>query len=266
MARQIEPGFHWMQECGSDLHLDVTFDGDPPTWYEPGAETHIGQSAYVLQGEQSLLFDTLSPASTDRIIDSLEGIVDGGLDYLVVSHPDVPHAGNTSQILAAYPDAELVAPRYGRDHDLYHLGDATKVGAGDSIDLGGFTVDFHDAPFPDAPIHLWMSERTTDTLFPVDWFGFPHNDTECSQFVDEFDRPLSVERLVEFHGRVLFWLQYVDVAKTNREIERLAETFDPAVLAPAHGCVVRENVAEHMRRATSAVEAINAEGRVGILG
>jgi flavorubredoxin len=266
MARDVAPGFHWIQECGSDLHIDPDVDDDPPDWYEPGSETHIGQSAYLLDGDRSLLFDTLSPAYTDRILGELADLLDDGLDYLVVSHPDVPHAGNARQILEAYPDATLVAPRYGEDHELYHLADATKVGEGDAIDLGGFTVDFHEATFLDAAMHVWMTERRTNTLFPVDWFGFPHNDTECYRFVDEFDRPLSVERLTQFHGRVLFWLQYVDVEKTNAEIDRLVETYDPDVVAPAHGCVVRERAAEHLRRVKRAVERIDADGRVGILG
>lgn len=265
MAREIAPGVHWIQECGSDLSAMVE-PANSPDWYEPGCDVHIGQSAYVLRGEESLLFDTLSPASTDQVLAELSEVLTDGLDYLVVSHPDVPHAGNAFPILEAYPQARLVAPAYGNDHELYHLDDATKVGAGDAIDLGGLTAEFHEATFPDAPMHVWMTERETNALFPVDWFGFPHNDTECYRIADEFDRPLSVDRFVEFHGRVLFWLQYVDVEKTNAEIERIAREFDPDLICPAHGCVVREDPAEHMRTVKRAVEAIDADGRVGILG
>jgi flavorubredoxin len=266
MAREIAPGLHWIQECGSDLHFELAFDGEPPDWFEPDTPTHIGQSAYLLEGEESLLFDTLSPASTERVLDEVDDVLEDGLDYLVVSHPDVPHAGNAHPILEAHPDADLVAPRYGDDHELYHLEDATKVGEGDAIDLGGLTVDFHAAPFPDAAMHVWMSERETETLFPVDFFGFPHNGTECGVCVEEFDRPLSVQRLVEFHGRVLFWLQYVDVPRTLAAIDEIIERHDPDIVAPAHGCVVRENAAELLGRTKGAVEQINAEGRVGILG
>jgi len=268
MAREIEPGFHWIQECGSDLNVDIDVGSTPPDWCEPGSETHIGQSAYLLSGEESLLFDTLSPASTERIVAELDALLDdgSGLDYLVVSHPDVPHAGNAPRIVEEHPEATLVAPRYGDDHELYHLEDARKVGEGDAIDLGGFEVAFHEATFPDAAMHVWMTERRTGTLFPVDWFGFPHNDTECERFVDEFERPLSVDRLVQFHGRVLFWLQYVDVARTNAEIDRVIERFAPDVLAPAHGCVVRERAEELMARTKRVVEHVSERGRVGILG
>jgi flavorubredoxin len=246
----------------------VATDGEPPAWSDPDEEVYIPQCAYLLCGDdETLLFDTLSPASTDHVLGELEALLDGDdLDYLVVSHPDVPHAGNALAILDAYPEATLVAPRYGDDHELYRLDDATKVGAGDEIDLGGLVAAFHEATFLDAPVSLWMTERTTETLFPVDWFGFPHAESETLRFVDELDHELSEDRLVQFHGRVLFWHQYVDVPKVQREIDRLTATFDPELIAPAHGLVVREDATEHIERMKGVVAEIERRERIGILG
>lgn len=239
---------------------------DSPPWYDPEQELYIPNCAYLLTDEQSLLFDTLSPAGNDQILDELSDLLDDGLDYLVVSHPDVPHAGNTKPILEQYPNCTLVAPQYGSAHELYHLDDAMHVDADDSLDLGNYTVDFHKATFPDAAIHLWMSERESDTLFPVDWFGFPHRADEAMQFVEEFDYPLSVDRLVQFHGRVMFWYQYVDVKKVQREIEHVIRKFDPEVVAPAHGNPVRVDATAHLDLMTEVVAEINEMDRIGTLG
>ena len=268
MAREIQPGFHWIHEGGPDRAEMVAVDGEPPEWTNPDEEVYIPQCAYLLCGDEAnLLFDTLSPASTDRILGELDELLGGDdLDYLVVSHPDVPHAGNAHAISRTYPEVTLVAPRYGDDHELYRLDEARKVGAGDEIDLGGYVVEFHEATFLDAPVSMWMTERTTGTLFPVDWFGFPHAASESLRFVDELDHPLSDDRLVQFHGRVLFWHQYVDVPKVKREIDRLNATFDPDVIAPAHGLVVRENATEHVARMKGVVEEIERRERIGILG
>jgi flavorubredoxin len=253
MAREIVPGIHWIQECGPDRGGG----GD--------LAVHVPQHAYLLDGTETLLFDTLSPASTDHVLAELDGLVDG-LDYLVPSHPDVPHAGNTRAILDAYPGAELVAPRYGSGHELYHLDDALKVGEGDGIDLGGLEVTFHESAFPDSAVHLWMSERTTDTLFTVDWCGFPHLEDECALCVEEFERDVSVDRLVNLHEFVLFWLKYVDVERVEATVDRLVERFEPAVLAPAHGNPVREGAVEHvlkMKEATARIrEAEDERARV----
>ncbi|WP_435063693.1 MBL fold metallo-hydrolase [Halobaculum sp. EA56] len=267
MSREITPGFHWIQECGPDRSHFVTESDGRPEWFSRHEELHIPQNAFLFDDERTLLFDTLSPASRDTIVEGVRSILDGDdLDYLVVSHPDVPHAGNTVSLLEEFPEATLVAPRYGSRHELYHLEDAMQVGEGDSIDLGEHTVAFHEATILDAALHLWMTEETTDTLFTVDWMGFPHMESECLQFVDEYDHDVDVSRLVQFHGRVLFWFQYVDVPKMNEETGRLVREYDPEILAPAHGAVIREDPIRYMELMKPVVERINSEGRVGTLG
>ncbi|QLG61159.1 oxygen-binding di-iron domain-containing protein [Halorarum salinum] len=266
MYRQVEPGMYWLQECAHD-NSDFVDDDDPPDWYDVDEELHVPQSVYLFDDEDSLLFDTFSPASTDDVLGALNDVLDGGdLDYLVVSHPDVPHAGNTLPIMEEYPDVTLVAPAYGQAHELYHLDEAELVEEGDTIELGTYTVEFHEAPFLDSAIHLWMSEVETNTLFTVDWHGFPHVGSKCLTFVDEFEHDLTGGQLKEFHGRVMFWLQYVDAAKVNREIDHVIETHDPDVVAPAHGNVIREDAAEQLRLMKDVVEQIRAEGRIGTFG
>jgi len=264
-SREIAPGVHWVQENGPD-RSDFVAGGPLPEWYDPEQSLHIAQNAYVIDDERSLLFDTLSPASTDCVLEATDRLLDDGLDYVVVSHPDVPHAGNAPALLREYPEAELVAPRYGDTHELYHLEDALQVGAGDSLDLGEHTVAFHEATFPDASLHMWMTEEKTDTFFPVDWLGYPHMERESLLFADEFDAPLTVDRLVQFHGRVLFWFQYLDVPKLGREVDRLVEEFDPAMVAPAHGNPVREDTREFMSMTKATAERVDEQGRVGTLG
>ena len=247
MARVMKPNVYWVMESGPDRSDFVERGTDGlPEWYDTKQELHIPNCAYLLADEQSLLLDTLSPAGSKQIVGELEAILDDGLDYLVVSHPDVPHAGNTRQLLERYPECTLVAPRYGRGHELYHLDDAMHVGEGDTLDLGRYTVEFHEAPFPDAAVHVWMSEWETNTLFPIDWFGFPHRADEDMRFVEEFEHPFDIDRLVQFHGRVMFWYQYVDVSKVQREIEHIIRKFDPDIVAPAHGNPVRVDATDHL--------------------
>lgn len=247
MTREIVPGIHWIQECGPDRGGTGEH------------EVHVPQHAYLLTGEETLLFDTLSPMSTDHVLAELDAVLEDGLDYLVPSHPDVPHAGNVRAVRDAYPDAELVGPRYGTGHELYHLDEATLVGEGDAIDLGGLEVAFHEAAFPDAAVHVWMTEETTGTLFTVDWLGFPHLGDECDLCAEEFDREVTVDRLVNLNEFVLFWLKYVDVERTLATVDRLMETYDPAVLAPAHGNPVREGVDDHVEKMKAATERIRRE-------
>ena len=268
MPRQIATDIHWIYEQGPDRSEQFDFGSRDLDWYVDGHEAYIPQCAYLLEGdEETLLFDTLSPASTDHLLETVDDILgDRELDYLVVSHPDVPHAGNAVAILEAYPDAELVAPGYGNDHELYQLGTATHVVEGDTIDLGDRVVEFHEATFLDAPVSVWMTERTSGTLFTVDWMGFPHLDSGVLSFVDESERAFDVEQFVEFHSRVLFWYQYVDVEKVQREIDNVQRKFEPELIAPAHGQVIRTDTEAFFEMMKRVPEIVDRRGRVGTLG
>jgi flavorubredoxin len=266
MYREIRPGVHWLYEPGPDRSGMIEGMDPIPDWYDEEQSVHIPQCAYLLDGgDETLLIDTLSPASTDQILGELDDLLDDGLDHLVVSHPDVPHAGGTGAICREY-DPTVVAPRYGDDHELYRLDDAHLVGEGDSIDLGEYVVDFHEATFLDAPVSLWMSERTEGMLFTVDWMGFPHLESEQLRFVDELDEDLDGTRLLQFHGRVLFWHQYVDVEKVQREIGRVKRTYDPAMILPAHGLVIREDSSTYFELMKDVVAEIERRDRIGALG
>lgn len=271
MAEEVAPGIHMIQECGPDRHgFARDRNRRPVDWYEPGRAVHVPQNAYLLRGrERSLLFDTLSPAGEDQLLAELgELLGDDGLDYLVASHPDVPHAGNTVEVLRAHPGCILVAPAVGSTHALYHLEEAAKVGPGDTLELGGRRLRFHEAVFLDAPISVWMSEEETGTLFPVDWLGIPHLEGECGRPADELGLSEEewISRLIEFHGRVMFWYEYVDVGRVHAQIDWIGEELAPRQLAPAHGAFVRRDVARVLDRMKPVVEAIVERGSIGALG
>lgn len=268
MFREIVPGVFWIQECGGNMKsIAASLATRPQDWFQVGREIHIPQNAYLFVGERTLLFDTLSPASRTEVVQIVEHILGGRtLDYLVISHPDVPHAGNTMRLLRAFPGVTLVAPKVGDTHALYHLDEAMKVAPGDTIDLGGFTLAFHEATFLDAPISTWMTETTHKMLLPVDWLGFPHMDGECLRFVDELEHDVTIDRLTEFHGRVFFWFQYVNAPKVQREIDRLIARFNPSMIAPAHGLVIRQEPVRYMEMMKAVVAGISRHGRLGIVG
>lgn len=267
MHREIAPGIHWIQECGPDRReIARSVQARGQTWYEPGRPLHIPQNIFLVRGERTLLFDTCSPAAGDSVLDDLASVLgDHPLDYLVVSHPDVPHAGNTPRILERHPRCTLVAPAVGDIHALYHLEDALKVAPGDALDLGGKRVRFHEATFLDAAMSTWMTEETEGLFLPVDWLGFPHMGGECLRFVDELDAEVGVDRLTEFHSRVMFWFQYVDVARVQAEVDRLQATFGDLMVGPSHGLVIRRDAGRFYEMMHEVVARVAEAGRVGVL-
>jgi flavorubredoxin len=244
MVREITEGIYWLQ---GDYVASV--GDDAPAWHDTSVDLHSPINAYLIVGERSLLFDTLSPADAEETVRMVRETLDGqSLDYIAPSHGESPHAGNTHVLGEAFPEAEVLAPAKGDLHDHYYLGDATRVQPGLTRDLGGKTVEFVAAPFIDTGMHTWLFERTTRTLFVVDWLAFPHDETECMQFVDEMDRTdEELERMMWLStGHVFAWFEFVDTDKTEAMIEYLAERYAPEILAPAHGQVIREDADRYL--------------------
>lgn len=259
---EMSDGMYCMKECIVSSALEGT--DDVPSWYEPGEKLHASQSAYVIVDDETLMFDTWSPASRDTVVDELDEVLDGrDLDYLVISHPESNHAGNMEIILREHPEATLVAPSRGAEHErrLYRLDswDAEFVDDGDVIDLGEHTVEFVEPTFFDQAMTTYMFERTTRTLFTVDWFGFQHLGSECLKFVDEMKHDLTADQLDRFNGYALVWLRFADPEKIDRVIDHVKEEVAPEVIAPAHGQVIREDVPRYLEMMRSVLHDIGEQ-------
>jgi len=262
---EIVDGMHFIKECitappldDDEVEADDTLDG----WYVEGEDLHVSQNAYLVDGEETLLFDTLTPAGREGILENLDELLDGrNLDYLVVSHPEANHAGNAFAIQEAHPEATLVAPERGSHHDLFGIdtgetgsgdGDALLVSHGDTIDLGGFEVEFRDPEFFDHAMTTWMRETTTGTLFTVDFLGFEHLPGDCLSLDDELRTPLTPGRLERFNSYAFTWLRYVDTDRIDEVLDALV-ALDPDIIAPAHGQVVRERPVEALEMMREAI-------------
>jgi len=135
----LNPGY---REIGEDLYLlgectcieplsTAVPDAELPEWYQPGRELHGVNNAYLFLDDQTFLFDTTTTAQPEGVLEYLDAqLGDRSLDYLAISHPEGPHAGNVPEILEAYPEATLVAPDNGVEHELYGLSDEDRTTTG----------------------------------------------------------------------------------------------------------------------------------------
>lgn len=253
--RELADGIFFIKECICAPAADDPTVESLADWYPGDEELHLSQNAYLIRDEETLLFDTLTPVGEDAVVEQVDRLLEGrDLDYLAISHPEANHAGNTGAILDAFPEATLVAPERGSHHDMFGLGDDDiLVGDGDTIDLGTRTVEFIDPLFYDHGMTTWMREVTTDTLFTVDFLGFEHVPGECLEFADEIDTPVPPSRLERFNSYAFTWLRYVDTDETDAALDAIIDGIDPAMIAPAHGQVIREEPAEYLERMRTAI-------------
>lgn len=254
-ARKIQSGpgegIYWIEECVKADAMGEWLTRHPEgqryaeDWYEPGRGMHLSINAYLFVGtEQTLLFDTLSPAMTDHILSELDRLLDGrDLDYIVLSHDEAPHGGNTHVIWDEYPEATLIGGGRGSPAaELHHLENATRVGFGETIDLGGYVIEFVEPVFLDSPVTVWAFEQTTRTLCTVDSFGFPHYPGDCVKYEDEMETDLTPNMMMQYNGRSIQWLEFVDPGKVRDQLHHHLEQYNPSILAPAHGQLIREDI------------------------
>lgn len=264
--REFLDGLYWIQECIVRSPTSEQDESDLPSWYDVGHELHGNQNAYLIDGDDSLLFDTLTPASEEHIVETVDRILDGApLDYLAISHPEANHAGNTVALLERYPDVTVIAPKYGSEHELYHLGnDIQYVGAGDTLDLGQREVSFHQPQFYDHAMHIWMREETTGTLFTVDWLGYQHIGGDCLRCADELTYPVSDDQLIRFNSFAFPWLAFANTEKTDRAVDAVIDQHDPNHIAPAHGQVILEEPAQYLEQMKRVMEQISEQHQLNV--
>lgn len=268
-VRTLADGLHVIAGCiEPDFVTDVLEELETtPDWHTEGEEVHSQFNAYLLSGEEHLLFDTLPPNMRGDVLESVSELLgDDDLDYVVVSHPEAPHGGNTEALLEAYPDAEVLVPGTGSLHEL-HLGpheiDPTTVDPGETVDLDGRVVEFVEPLLYDLASTVWMYDRGSEALFTVDAFGNPHSGSECGAVLGEIapdPDTHAVRRWLAFHSHTIPWLAYAEPDRIEAELEALLERYEPAMLAPAHGAPATEDATEYLRAVTPIVQGITDVG------
>src|SRR5258708_14042602 len=107
-SREIASGVHWLPGCAA-------FE------YE-NRVVHTSLACYIIVGgTKSLMFDSGDPSNWPSVEKTLDRIlIDRSLDWIVPSHPEIPHSGNLARLFRKYPDARAIGDI--RDYHLYYPG------------------------------------------------------------------------------------------------------------------------------------------------
>ena len=255
-VRQITPQIYWISHSvGKDA---AKYNGGFAAEFakanpilDPEANDII-YSSYLFIDEHTFLIDTLAPGQHDTILQALDDLLEGRkLDYLWISHTELPHAGNTAAICRAHPDVEILTVG-GHDHyELHGLGNARKLNYGDMLDLGEHKIEIIKPLFLDHALTQWIYEHKTGFLCPVDWALNVHNEHQCFRFMDEMEEVgYSAERFreeVSTTNRVVFaWLRWADPDEMVAAIDKFYETYDIKIFAPSHTQVIRKDLPKYL--------------------
>ena len=205
-----------------------------------GYETPRGTTynAYLVVGSEKVaLVDTVKTPFADELLSRVADVIDPArVDIIVVNHVEPDHNSGLRAVMAAMPNARVVASASGvKGVAEYHDGlEVGAVGPDDVIDLGGRTLHFLPMPMVHWPDSMFTYCPEVTTLMPNDAFG--QHMASAERFADEVGVELAIEELGIYYANILMGLS-VPVGKA---VAKLAEIgWAPTVVAPSHGVIWR---------------------------
>ena len=199
----------------------------------------VSYNAYLVVGEKVALIDTVEVDFFMPFLENIREVLgDRPIDYVVVNHMEPDHSGSLALLRQFYPAIEIIGNKKTFDMlgGFYHLTTGLKeVKNGDSIELGGLTLNFVLTPM----VH-WPETMMTlcgNVLFSGDAFGcfgalngaIIDERMNCDVFWGEMERYYS--NIVGKYG-----------TPVQMALKKLAG-FTPDYICSTHGPVWHEHVA-----------------------
>lgn len=231
----------------SVIHANIMnrplFEGE---WPIPNGVT---LNSYVVQGKKTALIDLT--ATWDEAVSSFNsglGCCGGSkIDYVVLNHLEPDHSGYLKAFLEKHSEATVIATAKGcalvKD---FLKASGEDVGAvrmqavkdGDTLDLGGVSLEFYEIPFVHWPETMCTFERESGTLFSCDAFGGYGATGESifdDEITDEEHQKLETESL-RYYATIVSPFS----ASVKKAIDKItAAGLSVKTVAPSHGVVWR---------------------------
>ncbi|HUU07051.1 MAG TPA: FprA family A-type flavoprotein [Thermoplasmata archaeon] len=226
----IAPDVFWV---GVKDHSRRLFDGLIPL---PHGTSY---NAYLVKGSsKTALIDTVNPGFEKDLVDKIVQHTDPSkIDYVVMNHAEPDHASACAHMLSIAKDAKLVTSAKGKGDAMMYFGvpedRIMAVDEGSSIDLGGKTLKFVDAPWLHWPETMFTYIPEERVLFPCDFFGSHIAYGEF--YADEFGDQHTLELAKLYFAEIMMPFR----TPAMKAIEKV-KALDPKVIAPSHGVIYRD--------------------------
>lgn len=201
----------------------------------------ISYNSYIIRGKDKVaLLDTVDSRRSDEWSSLVSDVLAGASpDYLVILHMEPDHSADIARTLERYPAMKLVAsqkalamiPQFFEGIDVSDRTIAVKEG--DTIDLGGRTLTFINAPMVHWPEVILAYDSLDKVLFTADAFGtFGALSYGRTDWIGEARR---------YYTNI--------VGKYGAQVQTLLKklpALDIAAIAPLHGPVLRDNLDHYL--------------------
>lgn len=196
-------------------------------------------NAYLVQGEKTALIDGAYGGFEEEVLGRIKSICDPAtIDYIIVNHIEMDHSGTLPEFVRRMPDVPIYCTERAKEGLARHY-DTTGwnirvVKTGDTLDLGGKTLTFLEAPMLHWPDSMFTYLAEDAILFPNDAFG--QHVASAARFDDELGRDVALAHAQKFFANLIIPLA-PKVLKKLDEVGALG--IDIKMIAPSHGVIWR---------------------------
>lgn len=188
-------------------------------------------NCYLVQGsEATALIDTVDPMMTADLMANLDHLGVEKIDYIICNHAEQDHSGSIPAVLERFPGSRVVTNEKCLDLLVDHLhipkDRCTLIEDGETLSLGGKTLEFIIAPWVHWPETMLTYLQEDRILFPCDFFG-SHYATSSLSVLDE---GVVYESAKRYYAEIMMPFR----ASIRGHLEKLASR-DIDIIAPSHG-------------------------------
>ncbi|KYK28141.1 MAG: FprA family A-type flavoprotein [Theionarchaea archaeon] len=188
-------------------------------------------NAYVVKGEKTALIDTVDPTKAHELLANLTEL-QVTVDYVIANHAEQDHSGSIPHVLEAYPEAKVVTNPKCKNMltDLLLIPEEKfmVVNDGETLSLGGKTLEFILAPWVHWPETMFTYAKEDNILFTCDFLG-SHLATSDLFVTDEAKVYESAKR---YYAEIMMPFR-TSIKGHLKKVDALA----PDIIAPSHGPV-----------------------------
>lgn len=229
---KVTPDIYYI---GVDDHTLDLFENQYPV---PHGITY---NSYLIKGKKTAVVDTTDDRTADEWMSKLDAALGGRKpDYLVVEHLEPDHSSLIQDFTDKYPEAKIVISAKGAQmlpnymEPMIPMERIVQVKEGDTLDLGGMTLQFYMAPMVHWPEVMMVYVPEEKVLFSADAFG-----TFGTLFRQEEDWTREARRY------------YINiVGKFGNQVQAVLKKLgglDIDVICPLHGPVLRESISQAIK-------------------
>ena len=196
-------------------------------------------NSYLVRGsDKTALIDTVDPLMEFELVKNLVEAKTERVDYLVVNHAEQDHSGTVPMIAELFPAAKVVCSEKCKeilpallDIDPERI---IAVKDGDTMDLGGKTLEFIMAPWVHWPETMLTYLKEDHILFSCDLFGSHYAMSELfsdgAAIRETASKRYFAEIMMPFRGSIRTYLDRISA-------------MGPEVIAPSHGPCLKPTAA-----------------------